>query len=118
MLNLQWINLALRGLMELGIILALGYWGFQTGSSGGTKIILGIGAPLMGFGFWGLVDFRNAGPFAEPLRLTQELVISGAAAWALYSTGAHEWGWALGLLSLVHHGLVYFTGQTLLKAAV
>lgn len=114
-LSLQWINLALRALMELGIVLALGYWGFQAGDSSGAKILLGIGAPLIGFGFWGLVDFRNAGPFAEPLRLIQELVISGAAAWALYSAGAQAWGWTLGAASIVHHALVYLLGGALLK---
>jgi hypothetical protein len=39
-----------------------------------------LGAPLVGFGFWGAVDFHQAGRFAEPLRLIQELAISALAA--------------------------------------
>jgi len=111
----KWFNIGLRGLMELGIVIAFGYWGYKTGDGTGTKILLGIGAPLIGFGFWGLVDFRNAGSLAEPLRLIQELVISGLAALAWYVSGQHTLGWALGIVSVVHHVLVYALGDTLLK---
>lgn len=113
--TLKRFNVALRAVMELGVVVALGYWGFATGESAGTKILLGVGAPLLGFGFWGLVDFRNAGSLAEPLRLTQELVITGLAAVAWYAAGAQAWGWALGALSIGHHALVYLLGGTLLK---
>ena len=109
------INLALRAFMELGIVVALGYWGYKTGEGTTTKILLTIGAPLIGFGIWGLVDFRNAGTFAEPLRLVEELVISGSAALGWYVAGAHSMGWTLGIVSIVHHTLVYALGGTLLK---
>ena len=113
--TLKWFNVGLRGLMELGIVIALGYWGYKTGEGGAMKILLSVGAPLIGFGIWGLVDFRNAGAFAEPLRLIEELVISGLAALAWYIAGAQSMGWALGIISIVHHVLVYALGGTLLK---
>lgn len=113
--TLKWLNVALRALMELGIIVALGYWGYKTGNSLAMRLLLGIGAPLTGFGFWGLVDFRQAGSLAEPLRLIQELLISGLAVLAWYIAGAHVWSWTLALISIVHHILVYTLGGTLLK---
>jgi hypothetical protein len=113
--TLKSFNLALRALMELGIVAALGYWGYKSGNGTAAKILLGVGAPLLGFGFWGLVDFRQAGSWAESLRLIQELLVSGLAALAWYIAGAHAWGWALALLSVVHHTLVYLLGGTLLK---
>ncbi|MEW6286169.1 MAG: YrdB family protein [Chloroflexota bacterium] len=113
--TLKWFNVGLRALMELGIIIALGYWGYKAGESASAKILLAVGAPLLGFGFWGLVDFRKAGSLAEPLRLIQELVISGLAALAWYAAGAQAWGWALGAASIVHHVLVYLLGETLLN---
>ena len=113
--TLKQINLALRGLMETGIILAFGYWGYHTGNSTGARILLALGAPALFFGFWGLVDFHRAGKIAEPLRLFQELVITGMAAAALYIAGAHVFGWIMGLISVVHHTLVYPLGETLLK---
>jgi hypothetical protein len=113
--TLKWFNVGLRVLMELGIVVALGYWGYQTGEGAGMKVLLGIGAPLIGFGVWGLVDFRKAGSFAEPLRLIQELVISGLAAFALYVVEAKGFALALAFASLLHHILVYVSGETLLK---
>ena len=103
--------------MELGIVLALAYWGYQTGNNLGTKILLGIVAPVLGFGFWGAIDFHQAGNMAEPLRLIEELVISGLAAFALYVAGQHALGWAIGSLSIVYHTLVYISGGRLLKHA-
>ena len=40
-------NLALRFLLELCALGALGYWGFKTGAATITKIVLGVGAPLV-----------------------------------------------------------------------
>ena len=115
MLKLQWINLTLRAIMETGIVLALGYWGYHAGSSKGLKILFCIATPLIGFGFWGLVDFHQFGHFSEALRLIQELIISGLAAFALYTTGAHLPGLILGIVSSVYHMLVYINGDRLLK---
>lgn len=40
-------NLALRFLLELCILVALGYWGFKTRAGWAVKIGLGIGGPLV-----------------------------------------------------------------------
>jgi hypothetical protein len=40
-------NLALTFLLELGVLVALGYWGFQTGQATIASIGLGIGAPVL-----------------------------------------------------------------------
>jgi hypothetical protein len=112
---LKWFNVALRGVMELGIVVAMGYWGYQAGNSVVAKVLLGILAPLIVFGFWGLVDFHQAGRMAEPLRLTQELLICGLAAVALYVAGQPALGWVLVVITIVQHSLVYLLGETLLK---
>ncbi len=109
------VILGLRVLMEAGIVFGLAYWGAHTGDSTAGRIALGILAPVIGFGLWGAVDFHQAGRFAEPLRLVQELVISGLAALALYAAGLHVVGVALAALSIVYHALVYLSGGALLK---
>lgn len=108
-------NLTLRVAMETGIVVALGFWGYHVGPGAGAKIALMIGVPLVGFGFWGAVDFRRAGRFAEPLRLAQELVVSGLAAAAWYAAGQQALGIALAGLSLLYHLLVYASGARLLS---
>ena len=112
---LKSLNLGLRALMELGTVVALGYWGYTIGKTTGASMLLGIAVPMIGFGFWGLIDFRQTGPLAEPLRLIQELVISGLAALAWYAAGAETLGWVLGSIAIVHHVVLYLTGETLLK---
>ena len=109
------LTLALRALVEAGIVGAFAYWGFEAGPGTGMKVLLAVGAPALGFGFWGAVDFHLAGRLAEPLRLLQELAISGLAAAALFTAGQHLLGWVLGLVSVVYHALVYLQGGRLLR---
>lgn len=109
------LNLALRGIMEAGLVAGLGYWGFHAGRGAGSKIALGILLPLAVFAVWGLVDFRRAGRLAEALRLVEELVLTGLAALALYAAGHPATGLALAAVSILHHVLVYALGGRLLK---
>ncbi|HKJ80590.1 MAG TPA: YrdB family protein [Ignavibacteriaceae bacterium] len=113
--KLKIFNLTLRGIIESGIVAGLAYWGFFTGYNLTMKLILGVGAPLLIFGFWGAYDFHNFGKLSEALRLIQELILSGFTAIVLYTTGQHFLGWALGIISIIHHLFVYLLGETLLK---
>ena len=109
------LTLVLRVTLETGIVGALGYLGYHAGSSTVSRAALAISFPAIGFGFWGLVDFRGL-RHAELRRLTQELVISAIAAGGMYATGRHYLGWSLGGLSLGYHALVYLQGGRLLEA--
>lgn len=100
--------------METGIVAGFAWWGFHVADGGALGIVLAVLAPAVGFGVWGAVDFHRAGRLAEPLRLVEELAISGLAAWALVATGQTGWGWALAIVSIVYHGLVYAVGERLL----
>jgi hypothetical protein len=116
MTAVQRVNLLLRVSVEVGVVVALADWGVHTGEGTAAKIVLGVAAPLVGFGFWGAVDFHRF-RLAEPLRLIQELAISGLAAVAWYAAGRHILGILLGALSIAYHALVYASGQRLLKAS-
>jgi uncharacterized protein DUF2568 len=110
----QLLLLVLRSVMEMGIVAGLAYWGVAVGDGAGMKVVAGLGAPAVAFGFWGAVDFRRAGRAAEPLRLIQELLVSGLAAAALIAAGQPALGWALAALSVAYHAGVYVSGATLL----
>ena len=114
MTAMQRVNLMLRTMMETGVVVALIYWGVHTGDSTAAKMLLAGGAPALGFGIWGAVDFHRF-RLAEPLRLIEELVISGLAAVAWYASGRHGLGIALAGLSVVYHAVVYASGERLLK---
>ncbi|MGE0600989.1 MAG: YrdB family protein [Dehalococcoidia bacterium] len=115
MTPLEWVILLSRVTMETGIVVGFGAWAYQLTNSMAAKIGLTIAVPAVAFGVWGLIDFRRAGRLAEPLRLVQELVISGAAALSAYAAGWHAFGIALGALSVGYHALVYGTARRLLK---
>ena len=51
--SIKGANLALRFLLELCALVALAYWGFETGSGAIAKFALGIGAPLVAAVVWG-----------------------------------------------------------------
>ena len=111
-----WLNVGLRALMETGVVAGFAAWGYRFGSTAWSSLLLAIALPAIGFGIWGLIDFRSAGNYAEGLRLAEELVISGLAALAFYGAGHPILGWSLAAVSVVHHGLIYLTGQRLLTA--
>ncbi len=114
--SLLWLNLALRAVMETGIVVGLAYWGYQTGSGTAVKIGLAVAAPVLVFGFWGAVDFRQVGQAAEGLRLVQELLVTGLVALALWTAGQHVLGVGMAAVSIGYHVLVYANGQRLLKS--
>lgn len=108
-------NVALRALLETGIVAAFAYWGFTVTDNTTARLLLAVLTPLIAFGFWGAVDFRFAGRHAEALRLSQELSVTVLACAVLYTHSHHRLAWLLLLLSLVHHVAVYLLGERLLK---
>ncbi|GII81149.1 hypothetical protein Sru01_61310 [Sphaerisporangium rufum] len=45
-------NLAVMFFLELGVYLAVGYWGFTTGGNWPLRLLLGIGGPALMAGLW------------------------------------------------------------------
>ncbi len=106
--------MAVRALMEAGLVAGVGYWGFAVGQ-GALRAVLALAAPVLVFGFSEAVDFRFAGRWAEPRRLAQELAVTGLAALALVAAGQQQLGLALAGLSVLHHSAVYLLGERLIR---
>ena len=53
---LKSINLALSFLLELAMLVAFGYWGFNTGDSTLVHWILGLGVPLVAIVIWSIFN--------------------------------------------------------------
>jgi hypothetical protein len=115
MTAVQSVILFLRVTLEAGVVGALAYWGAHAGTSTISSVLLAVAAPAVGFGIWGALDFRFTGRYAEPLRLIEELVISGLAAAALYVAGQQLLGIGLAVVSVVYHAFVYGAGERLLR---
>jgi hypothetical protein len=80
-------NLAFRFFVELGGVVALGYWGYQA-LDGSGSIVLAIGASLALIAIWAVVLARNAdNGLSQPQR---DLIGTGlllASAAALFAAG-------------------------------
>ena len=79
---------SLRFLLELAALVALGFWGVQTGTSLLARIALGVAAPLFAAGLWGTFVAPKA-PYRLPnvARLGLELLLFGAVTLALVAVG-------------------------------
>ncbi len=79
------VNLVLRFLPELCALVALAYWGFQTGRGLIVKIGLGIGAPLLAAVAWAMLVAPNAAvhlPGLMPFALGLVILVLAAVALA------------------------------------
>ena len=105
-------NLALSFFLELCVLVALGYWGFQTGQGTIAKIGLGIGAPVVAVVVWALFGAPNsAWRLQGPWFLILQVVFFGSAAVALFTTGQRVLGVAFALVFVLNCTLIYALAQ-------
>jgi hypothetical protein len=105
-------NLALAFFLELCVLAALGYWGFQTGQGTIARIGLGIGAPAVAVVVWALFGAPNsAWRLQGSWLLTLRVVFFGSAAVALFTAGQRVLGVVFGLVFVVNLVLIYAWGQ-------
>lgn len=84
------INATVAFLLEIGMLAALGYAGFQADKPL-TKWLLGLGLPLVVIIIWGLFAAPNSNQrLDQPFRTILELALMGLAAFLLYRTGQHR----------------------------
>ncbi|TVY02921.1 YrdB family protein [Paenibacillus cremeus] len=104
MLFIKTVNLAIRFLLELCVLAALGYGGFHFGAGSLiTKLALGIGSPLLIAILWGTFIAPKATLLLpEPYRFILECLIFGAASSALYLVGETNLAMILGVLFLIN----------------
>ena len=108
------LNLALRFLLEIAALVAIGYWGFSQ-HTGIWRFIIGIGGPLLAAVLWGTFavpdDPSRSGkapvPIPGVIRLVLELSLFGFAAWALYDAGSTMLALIMAGLTIVHYALSY-----------
>lgn len=106
------INIALRFILEVCALGFLTYWGFQSSQGILTKLVLGIGSPLLIAIIWGVFGSPAAPiPVQGILRILLELLIFGLATLALYSSGKPTLAIIYATLVVINRILIYIWDQ-------
>ena len=104
---LKSINVGVRFLLELCMLVAVGYWGFKTGSGWLLKITLGIGAPLSIAVIWGIfVAPKAIYPLHRFVLLALEAVLFGSGVAALFATKNYSLAWAFAAIVVINRVLM------------
>lgn len=95
-------NLAVRFALELAALTAFGVWGWQASERTPIKVVLALGAPVLGAVVWGLFVAPRRNIRGRPvLRWTVEVVFFVLASAALWTSGHLR----LGAILLTVYGL-------------
>jgi len=109
---LKLLNLLVRFLLELCMLAAVGYWGFNTQTGLFMKILFGIGLPILIATLWGLfVAPKAAYPLRGASHLTLALLLLFSGAAALFASGKPSLGWAYAITLLVNQFLLFVWKQ-------
>jgi hypothetical protein len=105
--TLRILNVAVRFLLELCLLAAVGYWGFKTHSGWLLKILLGIGLPILIAVLWGMFIAPKAiRPLSGASYLTVELTLLALGSVALFASGKSTLGWAYTITLIVNKVLL------------
>jgi hypothetical protein len=106
------LNLAVRFILEMWALIAVGYWGFKYNSNIVMKIVLGIGAPLLIAVVWGMFGSPKATyKISVPLQWLLICVIYLLASLALYTSGKQQMALLFGVIAIINSILMYVWKQ-------
>jgi len=105
-------NLGLSFFLELGMLAAYAYWGFNAGDSLLVQILLGFGLVIVTVIIWGIfLAPQSPRRLREPLHLVIELILFAAAILALYDLGETIFAAGFAILLAINKGLAFAWGQ-------
>ena len=105
-------NLLIAFLLELCMIAAFAYWGFNVDQIGLVRLVLGIGVPLIVIVIWGYwMAPKSQRRLKGKAYLALKLVLFGAASTALYFTGQFPLALILVVLFFVNQTFIYVWNQ-------
>lgn len=106
------LNLVLRFLLEICVLMALGYWGIQTGKGMFFKLLLGVGAPALFVVLWSMFGSPKATFTLGGISYFMfEFVIFSLAVIALYATGQTKLANIFAILIIINQILLSVFNQ-------
>jgi hypothetical protein len=106
------LNVAIRFLLELCVLAAVGYWGFKTGSGWFLKILLGIGVPLLIAVIWGTFGAPKANMQLHGWMLVAlEIIVFSSGVMALFATKNYSLAWTFAVIIVINRILMFVWKQ-------
>jgi hypothetical protein len=106
------LNLALSFLLELAMLVAFGYWGFNTGDSTLLHWILGLGIPIVAIIIWSIFNAPMSKRRLPRIpRTILEVVMFSLGALALAAAGQTTWAIIFAVLIVINQILLYIWQQ-------
>ena len=110
-MNTNPINLTVRFLLEIAMLLVLGWWGWHL-TEPWVRYIAAPGLPLAAATLWGIFRIPNdpkPAPVEIPgiVRLLLESVLFGSAACALYDLGHTTLSIVMAVIVVIHYFVSY-----------
>jgi hypothetical protein len=109
---LRGINLAVRFLLELCVLMAVGYWGFKIGSGWPLKVLLGFGAPVLIAVLWGMFGApKSAHQLQGLVFIGLEIIVFGSGVVALFLTKNSSLAWTFAAILILNKILLLIWRQ-------
>jgi len=106
------INQVVAFLLEIAMIIAIGYWGFHQGRTSLTKYSIAIVLPIVAIILWGFFAApKSEYRLAFPLRIVFELCLFAIASFLLYQTGNSKLATWFAVIALTNEIVAYFFKQ-------
>jgi hypothetical protein len=109
---LKLLNLALRFVLELCLLAALGYWGYAVGATPVVKFLLAVVIVVGAAAIWGVfLSPKRPVQLGGAARLVMEAALFALAVAALAATGHQALAVALGVAYVINKGLIMLWKQ-------
>jgi hypothetical protein len=110
-MNAKPINLAVRFLLEIVMLIILGYWGWHLAGNW-ERYVAAPGLPILAATLWGVFRIQNdpkPAPVEVPgiVRLLLEFILFGAAIYFLYDLNYIRLSWIMAAIVVVHYLVSY-----------
>jgi hypothetical protein len=103
------VNDGVRFVLELCALAAIGYWGWRTGNSTASRLVLTIGGIVIVAAVWGI--FRSESDavvgVSTPVRVVIEVAVFAAAMAALAAVGRTRLAIAFAVIAAINEVLNY-----------
>lgn len=106
------INLLVSFLLEVGLIILAGNWGFQQGENSFMKYVFVVAVPAVIIVLWGVwAAPKSKRRLKNPARTIFKLAMMALAVFFGYSTGHPAWALSFAFITILNVGLACLFSQ-------